>query len=86
MSAEKCMYCGRFMRRVDDEGWDMEPRCTQVNAHILADPERWSIYVENLDRGEDALFTGYIGAHHLTREQLSAVMAERASDGSEPAS
>lgn len=69
----RCGYCGRFMQTVDFEGWDTEPHCTRTNDHILADPAHWSIHVENMLVDGD-VYSGLIGAHHLTVEQLHTAL------------
>lgn len=71
---ERCGYCGRFMRTTDFEGWGTEPYCTRTNDHILADPEHWSIDVENVVLDDGVPYTGHIGAHHLTTEQLRTAL------------
>ena len=71
---ERCGYCGRFMRTKDFDGWDTEPYCTRTEDHILADPEHWSIDVENVVLDDGVPYTGHIGAHHLTNEQLRTAL------------
>lgn len=68
---ERCGYCGRFMA-TSEEGWDIEPRCSQTVAHVLADPEHWSIDVPAALGFTDATgepLAGHVGAHTLTPEQ-----------------
>lgn len=64
------------MRTTDFEGWDTEPYCTRTSAHILADPEHWSLHVEEmLIDGE--IYTGSIAAHRLTTQQLITALGSR---------
>lgn len=78
--SERCGYCGRFMATRDEDGWGIEARCSQTVAHVLADPEHWSIDVPEslgfIDETGSPL-TGHLGAHHLTSEQLEQWAKER---------
>lgn len=61
------------MRTTDFEGWDTEPYCTRTEQHILADPEHWSVPVENMIV-DGEMYTGLVGAHHLSTEQLATAL------------
>lgn len=73
-NVEKCPYCGRFMRYEDDAEWGERWVCAEQSAHILADPEHWS--VDTIALPEDAVdidgdpVSGMIRAELLTTEQL----------------
>lgn len=87
---ERCGYCGRFMATKDDEGWGIEARCWQTVAHVLADPEHWSIDVPAVLGFTDAdgePLAGHVGAHRLTVEQRErwAEHRENGSTGSDSA-
>ena len=75
---EQCPYCGQFMAYEDDAEWGERWVCSNQSAHILADPERWSVLAYPL--GEDAVdiygqpISGLVGAHRLTREQLRTAL------------
>lgn len=73
-NGERCPYCGRFMAYEDDTEWGERWVCSNQSAHIIADPERWSVLTYAL--GDDAVdidgepISGLVGAHRLTAEQL----------------
>lgn len=76
---ERCGYCGRFMAEEFDTEWGERWVCSQQDAHILADPEHWSVLTYAL--GDDAVDTdgepiagNFVGAHRLTVEQLRVAL------------
>lgn len=84
---ERCGYCGRFMA-TRYEGWGIEPRCSQTVAHVLADPEHWSIDVPaelGFTDADGEPVAGHLGAHHLTSEQREQWAEHRRSGAQETA-
>lgn len=55
-----------------EEGWGIEPRCSQTVAHVLADPEHWSIDVPaalGFTWADGEPMSGHMGADRLAPEQ-----------------
>lgn len=82
--SERCGYCGRFMALKDEDGWSLDDaRCSRTIAHVLADPEHWSIDVPAelgfIDADGDPL-AGHVGAHRLSAEQRQRWAEHRASE------
>lgn len=76
---ERCGYCGRYMRYEEyDVEWGERWVCSQQAAHIIADPEHWSVDVIAL--GRDAVdidgdpISGLVAAHRLTIDQLHVAL------------
>ena len=73
-NVERCPHCGRFMRYEDSAEWGELWVCARQAAHILADPEGWT--VDTIALPEDAVdidgdpVSGMIRAELLTTEQL----------------
>jgi|TARA_R100000482_G_scaffold124710_2_gene78586 hypothetical protein len=77
-NVEKCPYCGRYMAYLDDAEWGEHWVCAHQAAHILADPESWSVDTialgpDAIDKDGDPLY-GIVGAHRLTSEQLRVAL------------
>lgn len=73
-NVERCPRCGRFMRYEDSAEWGEIWVCARQSAHILADPEGWT--VDTIALPENAVdidgdpVSGMIRAELLTTEQL----------------
>lgn len=76
-NVERCPYCGRFMAYEDDAEWGERWVCAAQNAHILADPESWSVLTYTLEGEVDVdgePISGLVGAHRLTEVQLRTAL------------
>lgn len=74
-NVERCGYCGRFMRYEHDAEWGERWVCVEQSAHILADPEHWSVLTyalgdDAVDADDQPISGNLVGAHRLTTEQL----------------
>jgi hypothetical protein len=73
-NVERCGYCGRFQRYENDIEFGERWVCSNQSAHIIADPEHWSVLTYALEGELDIQGEPIQGelfrADLLTTEQL----------------
>lgn len=70
----RCGYCGRFMRLADyGAEFGSEWVCSQQVDHIIADPQHWSVWIEEAHLEEWGIVTEqHIPAHTMTEREIRA--------------